>query len=152
MRFKIPSAIAVLSLTFSSFAWGPMCSMPPDSLISNCIALSTPIGTNFTQPLAVLMVDSAGQPLANFPVTFTVLSSVSGASAALSENITANGVSNMVVTTDAQGIAKVFAKANSTAGSYMVLAAPCITDAMGADDPDLCGLEPTEFTLTNTAR
>lgn len=71
---------------------------------------SAGVGTTFQQPLKVTVV-SGGAPLAGVAVNFTAPSS--GASASLSA---------ATAVTDSQGVAAVFATANSTPGSYTVTA------------------------------
>jgi hypothetical protein len=75
---------------------------------------STTVGTAFSSPLVVRVLDQFGEPMAGVPVTFTAPGS--GASAVF-------GSSNTItVTTDANGLAQVTATANNTPGSYTVVA------------------------------
>ncbi len=79
------------------------------------IAGSTPqsatVGTAFANPLEVKVLDAWGNPLSGVAVTFAA--PASGASATLSSTI---------VTSDAAGIARVTATANTTGGNYQVTA------------------------------
>lgn len=71
----------------------------------------TGVGSAFSLPLRVAVMDSAGNPVSGAIVTFTAPSS--GASAVLSASTSQ---------TDTQGVAFVTAMANGTAGSYTVSA------------------------------
>lgn len=68
-------------------------------------------GAEFAKPLAVAVMDIAGDPVAGVPVTFSFPQS--GASASAAEN---------PVSTDARGYAVVPITANQTAGKYTVVA------------------------------
>jgi hypothetical protein len=86
------------------------------------------VGTAFTIPLQITLLDSANRPLSDVPVTF--LSPTVGAGVALLGGIT--------VVTDAQGHASLAVSANTVAGSYPVVARVASTG------------QSTSFTLTNT--
>jgi adhesin/invasin len=102
---------------------------PPSRLIpQGGTGQSTPVGTAFPQPLAVLVTDAFGSALSGITVTFTP--PASGASATLSSG---------TAVTNANGVASVTATANGVTGSYQVVAT-------------VTGVSPpATFDLTNAA-
>ena len=92
---------------------------------------TTALGSAFSQPLVAIVKDATGTPLPGIQVTFSA--PVSGASATLS-----GASATAVVTTDANGQARVNATASTSIGSYVVNAA-----ASGLATPAV-------FNLTNT--
>jgi hypothetical protein len=91
---------------------------------------TTARGTSFANPLVVLVTDSEGNPVPGANVLF-VASSSNNASGTFSNNN-----SSINVTTNSAGQASVTIKANSTAGSYQVVAS-------------IGGVDFATFTLTN---
>ena len=75
---------------------------------------STTVGTAFSSPLVVRVLDQFGEPMEGVPVAFTAPSS--GASAVFGSSHT------ITVTTDANGLAQVTPVANTIAGTYTVTA------------------------------
>jgi uncharacterized delta-60 repeat protein len=100
---------------------------PPDSVTATGgTPQSAAVNTQFASPLQATVRDSAGHPLNNIAVTFTVPGS--GASATLSGGGSAQ--------TNASGVASITATANGTMGSYNVTA--------------VVGALTAPFALTNT--
>jgi hypothetical protein len=100
---------------------------PPDSVTATAgTPQSAAVNTQFASPLQATVRDSAGHPLNNVVVTFTVPGS--GASATLSGGGSAQ--------TNASGVASITATANGTLGSYNVTA--------------VVGALTAPFALTNT--
>ena len=87
---------------------------------------STIVSTAFAEPLAVLVTNAGGQPVADAKVTFTAPSS--GASATFS-----GGASKVTVTTNAAGIASVIATANATVGGPYTVTATVVDSHVPAD-------------------
>ncbi|HEY5010130.1 MAG TPA: hypothetical protein VIH73_03175, partial [Acidimicrobiales bacterium] len=109
---------------------GPALAVAGSISVSSGSAQSATVGQSYTSPMAALVEDADGNPIANVAVTFTAPST--GASGAF-----AGSVSTIAVT-NASGIATAPAfTANETSGPFTVLASTG-------------GLAPANFTLTNT--
>jgi hypothetical protein len=120
----------VLSVSTSSFeVMGGASSMTANSGSSG---QSTTIGTAFSNPLAVTVLDSASDPVQGVTVTFTAPST--GASGKFAGNLL-----TATATTGANGVASTTFTANNIAGANYTVAASA------------SGVSGVNFTLTNTA-
>lgn len=103
---------------------------------------SAPTETQFTNPLAVRVTDSGGNPVSGASVTFTA--PATGASASFANSGAFPNVTT--ATTDATGTATSAAiTSNGVASTYTVTAMVCIAPGCGASS----GQISTAFTLTN---
>ncbi len=98
--------------TGSSFDLTVAAGAPASLVVSGGSSQQTPVETSFPVPLQVTVTDGEGNPVPGALVTFTAVSGVTGASAALSDGGTA--------TTDSLGQASVVATANGVSGSHTV--------------------------------
>ena len=98
---------------------------------------TTPVGTEFAEPVVALVTDSAGNPVSGQVVQFAT------PSAGASGTFTANNNNQLNVTTAADGTASAAVRANNTAGSYSVQA---VGTRLGERTP----FATTGFALTNT--
>ena len=98
---------------------------------------TTPVGTEFAEPVVALVTDSAGNPVSGQVVQFATPSG--GASG----TFTANNNNQLNVITGADGTASAGVRANNTAGAYSV-------QATGTRLGELTPFATTGFALTNT--
>ena len=98
---------------------------------------TTPVGTEFAEPVVALVTDSGGNPVSGQVVQFATPSG--GASG----TFTANNNNQLNVSTGADGTASAVVRANNTAGSYSVQA---VGTRLGERTP----FATTGFALTNT--